>query len=77
MSAGFESHWSAAWFKARAEQCFRLADGMMQGNDAAEIRAMGKELEAQARLAEALQSQVGSPVHAQANYPTSSVIKRD
>ena len=73
MSAGFESHWSATWFKTRAEQCFRLADSMMQGNDAAEIRAMGRELEAQAKLAEHLHSQVVSPIHPQVDL-TASVV---
>lgn len=51
MSSGFDNHSSASWFKARAEQCFRLADTMMQGKDADEIRALGKEFEERARIA--------------------------
>ena len=60
MGTELKTHWPAAWFKARAEQCFRLADTMMQGKDADEIRAMGKEFEAQAKLAEDAKNQVES-----------------
>jgi len=57
MSAGFESQWDAAWFRTRAEQCFRLAATLTRPSDAAQLRALGQELEAQAVLAENHQSE--------------------
>lgn len=56
MSASFESQWNAAWFRTRAEQCFRLAATLTRPDDAAQLRALGQELEAQAMLAEEGQS---------------------
>ena len=56
MGAGFESQWDAAWFRVRAEQCFRLAAGLTQPDDVRKLIALGQELEVQARLAEDMQS---------------------
>jgi len=55
MDAGFESQWDAAWFRERAEQCFRLAKCTTQSVDADALRTFGHELEAQAILAQDLQ----------------------
>ena len=52
MGAGFESQWNAAWFRARAERCFRLAAGLTQPADAKKLRALGQDFEVQAKLAE-------------------------
>ena len=56
MGAGFESQWDAAWFRARAEQCFRLAAGLTQPADAKKLRALGQDFEVQAKLAQDMQS---------------------
>ena len=60
MGAGFESQWNAAWFRARAEQCFRLAAGMIQPADADMLRALGQDFENQARVAHDMQSESAS-----------------
>ena len=51
MGAEFESKWDAAWFRARAEQCFRLAAGLSQP-DADELIELGHQFEEQAKFAE-------------------------
>ncbi len=56
MGAGFESQWDATWFRVRAEQCFRLAAGQVQAELAATLETLGKNFEAQAKLAQELQS---------------------
>lgn len=60
MDAGFESQWDAAWFRVRAEQCFRLAASLTQTADAAKLRDLGQDFEAQARLAQEMQLEVQS-----------------
>ena len=57
MGAGFESQWDAAWFRTRAEQCFRLATSITQPADAEILRVLGRELEAQAKVAQDKQSE--------------------
>ena len=52
MGVGFESQWDADWFRARAEQCFRLAAGLTQPSDAEKLRSLGADFEAQAELAQ-------------------------
>ena len=32
LPAGFESHWDAAWFKRRSDECRRLADVTTDGS---------------------------------------------
>lgn len=61
MGAGFESQWDAAWFQARAEQCFRLARSMMLQTDADALKALGLELQAQAVVAQNLQDKKSTP----------------
>ncbi len=55
MDAGFESQWDAAWFRERAEQCFRLGNSTPQQIDADALRTLGHELQAQAIVALDLQ----------------------
>ncbi len=57
MGAGFESQWDAAWFQVRAEQCFRLARNMTQPADAATLAALGRDFEAQAKIAQDKQAE--------------------
>lgn len=60
MGAGFESQWDEAWFRARAERCFRLAASLTRQADAEKLREIGQEFEAQAKLAQVLQCEARS-----------------
>ena len=67
MNAGFESQWDAAWFRDRAEQCFRLAATLTPGRDATALHALGQEFEAEAKVAQDLQSRARLPAEPMSN----------
>jgi hypothetical protein len=52
--AGFESHWDADWFKAKAEECRRLAGLLAQHPQQASLLALAEDFGKQSEHARQL-----------------------
>ncbi|MBL6078720.1 hypothetical protein JMJ56_11935 [Belnapia sp. T18] len=52
--AGFESHWDADWFKAKAEECRRLAGLLAQHPQQASLIALAEDFGKQSEHARQL-----------------------
>lgn len=52
--AGFESHWDADWFKAKAEECRRLAELLAEHPQRASLLALAEDFGKQSEHARQL-----------------------